>query len=71
MVVLRTGNHGQFVIIRGIDQPVNIVDAPRPVARQIAHQRLGLVNTIERVTAMSASLTTPSITAFKPFRASV
>lgn len=44
-----TGNHGQLHIVHGIDQSVHIVNSPRPIARQIAQQRLGFAQPLKGV----------------------
>jgi hypothetical protein len=43
------GDDHQVRIGSPVDQPMRIVNAPRPVARQMAAQRLGFADSLERI----------------------
>jgi hypothetical protein len=43
-----TGDDDQLGVGRSIDKTMGLVDAPRPITRQVSAQRLGLADSCER-----------------------
>ena len=50
LIVVPTGDDGQIGIVNRIHQAMGVINAARPKAAQVAHQRLKFADTLERVT---------------------
>jgi len=50
VVVVTAGDYNQGLVIDAVNQPVGVVDAARPKAREVFPEGLGFADALERVT---------------------